>query len=78
MRGNRHRDAEVVSQSRVATVIASPPLQMLGKEQRFIVEIKTTAALQHPHIVLKSNSGTAKGFWLYVMPVIGGETRMTC
>ena len=46
---------------------------MLGAE-RFVVEIKTTAALQHPHILPLFDSGTADGFLFYVMPYIEGET----
>ena len=46
---------------------------MLGAE-RFVVEIKTTAALQHPHILPLFDSGTADGFLYYVMPYIQGET----
>ena len=46
---------------------------MLGAE-RFVVEIKTTAALQHPHILPLFDSGTADGFLYYVMPFIDGET----
>jgi serine/threonine-protein kinase len=39
-----------------------------------VVEIKTTAALQHPHILPLFDSGTADGFLYYVMPFIDGET----
>ena len=39
-----------------------------------MVEIKTTAALQHPHILPLFDSGTADGFLYYVMPFIDGET----
>ncbi|HEX6943816.1 MAG TPA: protein kinase, partial [Gemmatimonadaceae bacterium] len=42
--------------------------------ERFIVEIKTTASLQHPHILPLFDSGTADGFLFYVMPYIQGET----
>ena len=38
------------------------------------MEIKTTAALQHPHILPLFDSGTADGFLYYVMPFIDGET----
>ena len=38
------------------------------------MEIKTTAALQHPHILPLFDSGTADGFLYYVMPFIEGET----
>ena len=46
---------------------------MLGAE-RFVVEIKTTASLQHPHILPLFDSGAADGFLFYVMPFIEGET----
>ena len=49
---------------------------MLGAE-RFVVEIKTTAALQHPHILPLFDSGSADGFLFYVMPYIEGETLRT-
>ena len=40
----------------------------------FVVEIKTTAALQHPHILPLFDSGTADSFLFYVMPFIDGGT----
>ena len=46
---------------------------MLGAE-RFVQEIKTTAALSHPHILPLFDSGEAGGFLYYVMPYIQGET----
>ena len=46
---------------------------VLGAEC-FIVDIKTTAALQHPHILPLFDSGEADGFLYYVMPYIQGET----
>ncbi|HEX6944192.1 MAG TPA: protein kinase, partial [Gemmatimonadaceae bacterium] len=46
---------------------------VLGAE-RFVQEITTTAALQHPHILPLFDSGTADGFLYYVMPFIQGET----
>ena len=36
--------------------------------ERFVQEIKTTAALQHPHILPLFDSGAADGFLFYVMP----------
>ncbi|MEQ1693032.1 MAG: protein kinase, partial [Gemmatimonas sp.] len=42
--------------------------------ERFVVEIKTTAAMSHPHILPLFDSGTADGFLFYVMPYIQGET----
>ncbi len=46
---------------------------VLGAE-RFVQEIKTTANLQHPHILPLFDSGEADGFLYYVMPYIEGET----
>jgi serine/threonine-protein kinase len=46
---------------------------VLGAE-RFVQEIKTTAALQRPHILPLFDSGEAGGFLYYVMPYIQGET----
>ncbi len=41
---------------------------------RFLSEIKTTARLQHPHILPLLDSGDAGGLLYYVMPVVTGET----
>ena len=46
---------------------------MLGGE-RFLAEIRTTAALQHPHILPLFDSGSADGHLFYVMPFVEGET----
>ncbi|MCZ6857326.1 MAG: protein kinase, partial [Gemmatimonadetes bacterium] len=46
---------------------------VLGAE-RFVKEIKTTANLQHPHILPLFDSGEADSFLYYVMPFIDGET----
>ena len=45
----------------------------LGGE-RFLAEIKTTARLQHPHILPLLDSGDADGLLYYVMPYIAGES----
>jgi tRNA A-37 threonylcarbamoyl transferase component Bud32 len=45
----------------------------LGPE-RFLAEIKTTAKLQHPHILPLLDSGEAGGLLFYVMPFVDGET----
>jgi serine/threonine-protein kinase len=45
----------------------------LGPE-RFLAEIKTTAKLQHPHILPLLDSGDAGGLLFYVMPYVAGET----
>ena len=41
---------------------------------RFITEIKTTARLQHPHILPLLDSGEVQGLLFYVMPFVTGET----
>jgi dipeptidyl aminopeptidase/acylaminoacyl peptidase len=45
----------------------------LGAE-RFLAEIKTTARLQHPHILPLLDSGEAGGQLYYVMPLVAGES----
>ena len=45
----------------------------LGPE-RFLAEIKTTAKLQHPHILPLLDSGASGGLLYYVMPYVAGET----
>ncbi len=57
-------------------VLKPEPAAVLGAE-RFVVEIKTTAALQHPHILPLFDSGSADGFLFYVMPYVQGETLRT-
>ena len=52
-----------------------PELAAVLGAERFVQEIKTTAALQHPHILPLFDSGAADGFLFYVMPFIDGETR---
>jgi serine/threonine protein kinase/tetratricopeptide (TPR) repeat protein len=42
--------------------------------ERFLGEIKTTARLQHPHILPLYDSGTAAGQLFYVMPLVDGIT----
>ena len=41
---------------------------------RFLAEIRTTAALQHPHILALHDSGASDGVLYYVMPFVEGET----
>ncbi|MDZ4862503.1 MAG: protein kinase [Gemmatimonadota bacterium] len=61
-------------QRSVAVKVLRPELAAVIGAERFVVEIKTTAALQHPHILPLFDSGTADGFLYYVMPFIDGET----
>ena len=59
---------------RVALKVLKPELAAVLGAERFVQEIKTTASLQHPHILPLFDSGTADGFLYYVMPFIEGET----
>jgi eukaryotic-like serine/threonine-protein kinase len=59
---------------RVALKVLKPELAAVLGAERFIQEITTTAALQHPHILPLFDSGEAGGFLYYVMPFIDGET----
>ncbi len=59
---------------KVALKVLKPDLAAVIGAERFVVEIKTTAALQHPHILPLFDSGSADGFLYYVMPYIQGET----
>jgi Tol biopolymer transport system component len=59
---------------KVALKVLKPELAAVLGGDRFVQEIKTTAALQHPHILPLFDSGEADGFLYYVMPYIEGET----
>jgi len=59
---------------KVALKVLKPELAAVLGAERFVVEIKTTASLQHPHILPLFDSGDADGQLYYVMPYIQGET----
>jgi Tol biopolymer transport system component/tRNA A-37 threonylcarbamoyl transferase component Bud32 len=59
---------------KVAIKVLKPELAAVLGAERFVVEIKTTAALSHPHILPLFDSGEADGFLFYVMPYVEGET----
>jgi WD40 repeat protein len=59
---------------RVALKVLKPELAAVLGAERFLAEIKTTAALQHPNILPLFDSGTADGLLYYVMPYVEGET----
>lgn len=59
---------------KVALKVLEPELAAVLGAERFVTEIRTTAALQHPNILPLFDSGTAGGFFYYVMPFIDGET----
>ncbi len=59
---------------KVALKVLKPELAAVLGAERFVVEIKTTASLSHPHILPLFDSGTVNGFLFYVMPYVEGET----
>ena len=58
---------------KVALKVLKPELAAVVGAERFLAEIKTTANLQHPHILPLFDSGEADGFLFYVMPYVEGE-----
>jgi Tol biopolymer transport system component len=58
----------------VALKVLRAELAAVIGAERFLAEIRTTANLQHPHILPLFDSGTADGFLYYVMPYVEGES----
>jgi eukaryotic-like serine/threonine-protein kinase len=58
----------------VAIKVLRPELAAVIGAERFLTEIKTTANLQHPHILPLHDSGAAGSFLYYVMPFVEGES----
>ena len=61
----------------VAIKVLHPDLAAALGAERFLAEIKTTARLQHPHILPLLDSGEADGLLFYVMPFVPGESLRT-
>jgi serine/threonine-protein kinase len=59
---------------KVALKVLRPELSAILGAGRFLAEIKTTAHLQHPHILSLFDSGEADGLVFYVMPYVEGES----
>ena len=59
----------------VAIKVLHPDLGAALGGERFLSEIRTTARLQHPHILPLLDSGEADGLLYYVMPLVTGETQ---
>jgi serine/threonine-protein kinase len=57
----------------VALKVLRPELAAVVGAERFLAEIRTTASLQHPHILPLHDSGDADGLLFYVMPAVEGE-----
>ena len=58
----------------VAIKVLHPDLGAALGQERFLSEIRTTARLQHPHILPLLDSGNAGPLLYYVMPLVTGET----
>ena len=58
----------------VALKVLKPELAAMVGAERFLAEIRTTARLQHPHILPLHDSGDADGLLFYVMPFVDGES----
>lgn len=58
----------------VAIKVLHPDLGAALGGERFLSEIRTTARLQHPHILPLLDSGAADGLLYYVMPLVTGES----
>ena len=59
---------------RVAIKVLRPELAAVIGAERFLSEVRTTANLQHPHILPLFDSGEADAFLFYVMPFVEGES----
>ncbi len=59
---------------KVALKVLRPELAAVIGADRFLAEIKTTANLQHPHILALFDSGRLDGSVYYVMPFVEGES----
>ena len=59
---------------RIAIKVLRSELAMAIGAERFLTEIRVTAALQHPNILPLYDSGEANGLLYYVMPLMEGES----
>jgi serine/threonine-protein kinase len=59
---------------KVAIKVLRPELAAVIGAERFLKEIKTTANLQHPHILGLIDSGSSDGMLWYAMPFVDGES----
>ena len=58
----------------VALKVLRPELAAALGAERFLAEFRTTAKLQHPHILGLIDSGDVDGTLFYVMPLVKGES----
>src|SRR5678815_4174165 len=59
----------------VAIEVLHPDLGATLGGERFLSEIRTTARLQHPHILPLLDSGAVDGLLYYVMPYVKGDAQ---
>ncbi len=59
---------------KVALKVLLPELAARIGRERFLAEIKTTARLQHPHLLPLLDSGEADGLLYFVMPYVEGQS----
>lgn len=59
---------------RVALKVMKPELSAVLGAERFLAEVKTTARLQHPHVLPLFESGEVDGLLYFVMPFVEGES----
>ena len=59
---------------KVAVKVLPPEMATAATAERFLREIRITAALQHPNILPLMDSGASDGLCWYVMPVVEGES----
>ena len=69
-----YRAQDLRHDRKVALKVLRPELSAILGGERFLTEIKTTANLQHPHILSLFDSGEADGLVFYVMPFVEGES----
>ena len=65
---------DVKHDRKVALKVLRPELAAVIGAERFLAEIKTTAGLQHQHILPLHDSGEVDGTVFYVMPYVEGDT----
>ena len=69
-----YRAVDLKHQRDVAIKVLHPDLGAALGGERFLSEIRTTARLQHPHVLPLLDSGEADDLLYYVMPLVTGET----
>ena len=69
-----YRAIDLKHQRDVAIKVLHPDLGAALGSERFLSEIRTTARLQHSHVLPLLDSGEADGLLYYVMPLVTGET----